>query len=131
MNSNAIESQLHRLNGTTPLILYLNDDILIGRPLQHADVLDADGERVLMPVWTYKWAPAPPDLLAVSAWHQLIWHTAQVFNRFVGAPESERVREQSAIAMCDDRFSHLEAVSNALYVAVGEAIVAVFAGSVW
>ena len=50
-NSNAIESQLHRLaNVTTPVFLYLNDDVFIARPLQRSDIVDVENRKVLIPM---------------------------------------------------------------------------------
>jgi len=45
-NSNAIESQLYRLN-TTRFFFYLNDDVIIGKPLKIKDILNPKTKSIV------------------------------------------------------------------------------------
>ena len=46
-NSNAIESQLHHMDGLSRRFLYLNDDIFFGSPSTPADFVRPDGKQLI------------------------------------------------------------------------------------
>ncbi|WP_223830329.1 stealth conserved region 3 domain-containing protein [Nocardiopsis quinghaiensis] len=60
-NSHAIESQLHHIEGLSEHYLYLNDDVLFGRPLSAAKFFHPNGIARLNPS-TYRFGLSPVSL---------------------------------------------------------------------
>lgn len=78
-NSNAIESNLHRIPGLSECFLYMNDDMFLGAPVRPAHFFDRHGNlRVHM---SGSAAPNFPRMRE-NLWHASVGNTNAMLNRF-------------------------------------------------
>jgi hypothetical protein len=118
-NSHAIELHLHRIPNLSRHYLYLNDDVLLGRPVTLSDFLERDGiQRLYLEPWpipTNAWQGSAIDRayaytqslldtqLARRSGRQAIAHTPQMYDRDL-MTEVQQVWAEQVIQTSAHRF---------------------------
>ena len=88
-NSNAIESNLHRIPGVAPCFFYQNDDFGFGRPICISDYVDlkTGAQQLSFDQWT------APEIgpMSYNTWHRTIGLSNSMLNKYYN-PDSQPVR---------------------------------------
>lgn len=98
-NSFAIVSHLHLLPGLSRRFVYLEDDVLIGRPLQPDFFADAQGRLQVRPWPAYTRPSAVRGSAGLSMWDQAMAHSNHALDQAYG--ENRRYKVEHAAGFID------------------------------
>ncbi len=99
-NSFAILSALYRLEGLSDRFVYVEDDMLFGRPVTMADFLTEDGKVRLFPRLRFAQPPAAADRADLSPWNRSLAYSNALLD---GAFAPARRREVNHVPLLIDK----------------------------
>jgi len=82
-NSNGIDASLHNIPGVAPCFLYLNDDVLVGHPIQITDFYDPKtGVQRMFPSL---WVAPQTDKMKSNLWHAAVGYSDKLIDAAFGS----------------------------------------------
>jgi len=82
-NSNGIDASLHNIPGVAPCFLYLNDDVLVGHPIQITDFYDPKtGVQRMFPS---AWVAPQTDKMKSNLWHAAVGYSDKLIDAAFGS----------------------------------------------